>query len=261
LEWIGTVIGTGMLLFELALEPWTTEQDRLLAMLPDEERERILRLRRSEDRSRALIAALLPRLAIGARRGIPISAIGLPRTAAGKPYAPDERGLCFNLSHSGSYVALAMGPSAVGIDIEQIRTGNDCDAIAARFFAPDERDWLQRFDAAQRRLRFFELWSRKESILKATGEGLAGHLAGFSTVPDANQEQAIEVGEERWWVRSYHDLPGYSLAVSTTAAGLPRHPPIRSLLRDHPDRQPLIERASSAVARLLEQLSVPESPA
>jgi 4'-phosphopantetheinyl transferase len=253
------LIGTGMLLFELALEPWTTENERLLTLLPVEERERILRLRRDEDRSRALMAALLPRLAIAARRAVPINTIRLPRTAAGKPYDPDDPAFCFNLSHSGRYVALAMGPEPVGIDIEQIRTGNDCDAIAARYFAPAEQDWLRRFDDAGRRVRFFELWSRKESILKATGEGLAGHLAGFSAVPGPERETVVEIGAERWWVRSYHDLSGYSLAVSTTAAGLPGHPPVRSLRRDHPDRLPLLERASSAVTRLLEQLSADES--
>lgn len=242
------------------LQPWTAEHDALLAALPRDERTRIMRYRRTEDRCRALMAAILPRLAIGYRRDLPLGTIILPRTAAGKPFYADDPGLCFNLSHSGNYVALALGPAPVGVDIELIRAKRDSDAIAKRFFATDEFRWLSRFGQPERAVRFYELWSRKESVVKAAGDGLAGNLAGFSTVPGGDCESAVNVDGHRWWVRSFHEPTGYSLAVCTAAAGLPLRKPILSRDGTKPSAPRLADRACQAVAELLDQAAPIERP-
>ena len=49
----------------------------------------------------------------------------------------------FNLSHSGMYVAAAFGTEDIGVDVELMRTGKQ--KIAQRFFAEDERKYLEKY--------------------------------------------------------------------------------------------------------------------
>ncbi|MBK5929299.1 4'-phosphopantetheinyl transferase family protein [Halochromatium salexigens] len=256
----------GLLLVELSLTPWGERHAALLALLPAEEQARIQRYRQDQDRSRGLVAALLPRLLIARETGQPLAAIRFARAEHGKPYHADDATLHFNLSHSGVHVALAVGPAPVGVDVEQIRPTRDWEAIAQRFFAADEQRWLARFADGERQARFFELWSRKESLLKATGDGLAGALSSFSAIPvtaageevgtcvevdvgasakvNANKEHRIRFRGISWHLRSYQGIPGCALALCARAPGLPAPLRVDTRVED------LIERTSAAVDAL-----------
>jgi 4'-phosphopantetheinyl transferase len=116
----------------------------------------------------------------------------------GKPYwANIKDRLHFNISHSGSWIVLAFSSHfPVGIDI-QSRTGRasrDSLALATRFFHPSEQDSLRRAEADQRETLFFDIWSGKEAVIKAFGEGVHGGLRKFSVTPapEAGQWQAID---------------------------------------------------------------------
>ena len=102
--------------------------------------------------------------------------------AYGKPRLDPEYGhsLEFNLSHSRGLALIGLANTAVGVDVEHIRPESDLVEIARRFFSPAEADRLL---ALPRRLRteaFFGCWTKKEAYLKASGEGLAKPLDGFS---------------------------------------------------------------------------------
>lgn len=222
-------IQTGLLVVELALEPWGAAQAGLLEQLPAEEQSRILRYRRDADRYRSLAAALLPRLLISHQRAQPLAQIHIERGPTGKPFYPADPQLHFNLSHSGQFVALALGTSPVGVDVEQVRPTRDWDAIAKRFFTVEEQQWLARFDNAERRHRFVALWSRKESLLKATGEGIAGGLSSFCAIAEDHAEIEIDHRGQRWFLRSYPALTGYGLALCSGAPGLPQ--PLQAQVR------------------------------
>lgn len=86
-----------------------------------------------------------------------------------------------------------------------------------------------RFDPTERRDRFVALWSRKESLLKATGEGVAGGLSTFCAIAEDDAEIEIDHRGQRWFLRSYPTLPGYGLALCTGAPGLPQ--PLRAQAR------------------------------
>jgi len=245
---------TGLLLLELALEPWGPRQAELLRCLPAQAQARIQRYRRDDDRNRGLAAAFLPRLLIAQQTGQSPAAIELQRSPRGKPYYPLDPSLQFNLSHSGIYVALAVGPDPVGVDVEQLRLSTDIDGIARRFFAADEQRWLAQFRTSERAARFFELWSRKESLLKATGDGLAGSLAAFSVIPDAGGQLSLAFRGRHWQLRSYQDLAGYSLALCTCST-----PPSRPLLCQSGTGE-LIEGTAAAVAALAQVAVGPAAP-
>jgi 4'-phosphopantetheinyl transferase len=110
-------------------------------------------------------------------------------TPSGKPFLRDADATgdaSFSLSHTRGMVACAVTRDAdVGIDVESIDRDVHDRAISVRFFAASERDALARLAPEIRRRRFFDLWTLKEAILKATGLGLAQSLDRFVFDVDA----------------------------------------------------------------------------
>ena len=98
--------------------------------------------------------------------------------------------LHFNLSHTQGLAALAVtAHREVGVDVEsfeRLRINLD---VAHRFFAPAEANGLFALPAAQRVRRFLQLWTLKESYIKARGMGLALPLRqfAFTNVDDTPQ--------------------------------------------------------------------------
>jgi 4'-phosphopantetheinyl transferase len=98
----------------------------------------------------------------------------------GKPaLAPDfaGSGLHFNIAHTAGLVAMAVSSQgAIGVDVEHHGARRAPLDVAPRYFTEGEARELAHLAEADRTLRFYALWTLKESWLKATGEGLAGGL-------------------------------------------------------------------------------------
>lgn len=91
--------------------------------------------------------------------------------------------LRFNLSHTdGLLTCLIAHHRNVGVDTEAADRSVDIDAIADRFLAPSKSSHLRALSALERRQRFFELWTLRESYLKARGVGMSMPLDKFSIV-------------------------------------------------------------------------------
>lgn len=87
-------------------------------------------------------------------------------------HLPDHPELGFNLSHSGDWIVLATASHGqVGVDIETIDPTFPALEIAEEFFLLEERRWIRK--GADPTLRFFQLWTAKEALMKATGEGMS----------------------------------------------------------------------------------------
>ena len=117
--------------------------------------------------------------------------------AHGKPAIDPDLGLPdirFNLSHSGNLAAIAVNlASEVGIDIEHIQPARANIAIAERFFSPQEIGALRALPESDQVLGFFSCWTRKESYLKARGDGLSVPLSDFD-VSLAPEEPPVLLG-------------------------------------------------------------------
>jgi len=96
----------------------------------------------------------------------------------GKPGLKDaSAGLHFNLTHCEDLALLAVTRTCpVGVDVERARALGDADDIAVRFFSTRESEGLKSLPDAEKPVAFFNLWTRKEAWLKATGEGLSESL-------------------------------------------------------------------------------------
>lgn len=116
---------------------------------------------------------------------------GKPFLTAGGPH--------FNLTSSGGLSALAVSQSPVGADIEQVRA--ECPPILRRFFLPDELSWLDRSPSPE---RFYLLWTRLESVLKADGSGFSRWRQRTHSLLDP----------EGPWIIKGIDLGGYMLSCA-----------------------------------------------
>jgi 4'-phosphopantetheinyl transferase len=163
---------------QLPLEDLLAE--RLASHLIPDETARAARFRREEDRQRFIAGRGGLRVLLGAQLGLPPGEVPLVQLNSGKlrlaghPKANVE----FNVAHSGSVtlIALSLG-AAVGVDVEAMRPLPDALQLAERFFSPAESAALVAAPAAERLTVFYQLWTRKESVLKATGAGIANGLA------------------------------------------------------------------------------------
>lgn len=103
----------------------------------------------------------------------------LALTERGKPYLLHHPEIYFSISHSGRLAVCAASDKPVGIDAQEIRSYDA--GIATLAFSAKERAWLAGQSDGDR--AFTRLWTRKESYLKMTGEGITVDLQDISLEP------------------------------------------------------------------------------
>ena len=143
----------------------------------------------------------------------------------GKPFVENHFQLCFNISHSGSIAVIAITDRDVGIDVEHLDRHVDTAAVLRRFFSPAEQASHAQFQPADPRCTFFRGWTRKEAVLKATGEGIAGlahnEISFAPALPHAmltyrNSAEAAQT----WFFHEFEPAPGYIAALACQAPPL-----------------------------------------
>ena len=216
--------------FTIDLAGFETPPPAWLAMLDDSERERAARFRRPEDHLAFAATHTLKRLALAAERpGEHPADLRFCANAFGKPTLADHRRPCFNLSHTTGLVALAVsrqGP--VGVDVEVIDEAIATSDLARSTFTPAEVAVLE--GEADRIRAFFALWTAKEAVVKAEGQGLSLPL------------EAIFVGETEasgpsglWRLWRAEPRSGYLLALAWSGPERGEAPAVASHLLDAAD--------------------------
>ena len=187
---------------------------QMLPFITEDRKNKIVQLKKKEDRCRSLAAGLLLEYAL---RECGISLLPgkmqqmvLTFGENGKPVLKENIGIYFNLSHSGRYVAGVFSDSEVGIDVEQIRKGQM--KVAEHFFCPEEYLALQKGKMKKADCYFTELWTRKESYIKAVGKGMALDLASFCVLREQVEVLKSEQ-KEQWYLQSFCPKSGYILSV------------------------------------------------
>lgn len=136
--------------------------------------------RHPNSRERQMLARGLLREKLGEAAGRPPASLTFARDTQGKPYLLNAD-LRFNTSHSQAACALAWShsPLDLGVDIEDLDRSFHEARLAEHAFSPGEiKAWQQ---ASNPRQRWLCIWTRKESLLKATGLGIRISLASIDT--------------------------------------------------------------------------------
>jgi len=110
-----------------------------------------------------------------------------------------ERRLHFSISHSHHLAVVGVTELApIGVDIEYQQSDFDWNAIARRYFAPGEYRQIMALPENHRQHAFYCCWTRKEAVVKATGEGLSDRFRSFevSVSPDERAEVLTDVSQD-----------------------------------------------------------------
>ncbi|HEV2270038.1 MAG TPA: 4'-phosphopantetheinyl transferase superfamily protein [Steroidobacteraceae bacterium] len=152
-------------------------------LLSADERAAQARLRFAKDQRRYLVTRSLVRTVLSRYAAVRPQDWAFSAGPRGRPQISAPRAapaLEFNISHSADLVLLGVTSGrALGIDTESVVAREaDIDGLN-RYFAPEESAALLALAPRERRRRFFELWTLKESYIKARGLGLAIALDAF----------------------------------------------------------------------------------
>ncbi len=142
----------------------------------------------------------------------------------GKPaLAPNFYALSFNVSHSDDLALIAVREAgALGVDVERVRPDIGGDEIAARFFCPAERAWLNSLPREHRSVGFFCLWTRKEAYIKGLGSGLWHDLNAFDvsqSPPHPVLHRDPDNAVPQWYVHDLAPGDGYRAALAVEGPG------------------------------------------
>lgn len=156
---------------------WTAVAATSRGVLSPNELARASRYRFEKDARRYMLSHLLIRGLLGLYLGEPASEIVIQHSSLGKPHlARSRHGLHFNLSHSGRVAVFALALMEIGIDTERICAERAIDAIAHMYISKNESQWLGALPSSKRDKAYFQIWTRKEALLKAIGTGLIDNL-------------------------------------------------------------------------------------
>jgi 4'-phosphopantetheinyl transferase len=160
----------------IELKIWAVNLDRGsddLSLLSASERLRADRLKRPQDRERSLEAHCAVRRALAIELGVDPRSLEFDKTTAGKRFLTKPvQDLEFSLSHSGQHGLVAVAKDrSVGVDVEVRRTMSDILGVALRIATPREAKRLKQASTSEVHSTFFDLWTRKEAVLKALGRG------------------------------------------------------------------------------------------
>ena len=173
-----------------------------LSELSRERAEKAVRYKMADDRKRSISAGLL------LSRFLPDTRIHTDEF--GKPRA--ESGVCFNLSHSGDYAVLAVADNEIGVDIERAR-----DITALKMgkivFCENEMELLEKSGGNTR--LFFDLWTKKEALLKCMGKGFHRNAKSVDVSGDYYDED-----KTRYYFKLYR-FDDYTLAACSTKNNFP----------------------------------------
>jgi len=190
----------------------------LVALLDAHERDRLTHFRRAADRARYLAAHALARLVLADAVGRHADTLEFDRTCRcgqqhGKPQLDDGPG--FSLTHAADLVGVAVHPGGpVGLDVEQVRELSDLSGMAAHVCSPAE--------TAPDAPAFFTLWTRKEALLKATGDGLSAPMTQITLGPSGVREWTGDGAPNvPVWLRDLRPAPGYLAAIAGFGAAAP----------------------------------------
>lgn len=173
------------------IDVWQTslslfEQNNALSeletLLTASDKQQISMLKRAPERKVKTVSRAFLRAVLAKYTGLQPTEIEFRQGLHGKPeIANAGYQLEFNLSHSDNVLACVIcKDKPVGIDIERIRFKRNLKALVKSLFSESEYDEFEALSELKQEQYFYDRWTLKESLIKATGKGLTTKLSNVS---------------------------------------------------------------------------------
>jgi 4'-phosphopantetheinyl transferase len=209
------------------------EYDNLLA---DNERAKQSRFHFASDRHRYLVTRVLVRTVLSRYASVDPRNWIFATNDFGRPYVANTSQaisrLSFNVSHTNGLILMGVAKgAALGVDVENTGVRELYAGIADRYFSASEVADLHSLPKPQQHKRFFDIWTLKESYIKARGMGLAIPLDAFSfhfpTERTVAFSMQASLGDKaaRWQFWQFYPEPDFTAAVCAERVIRSRPPP------------------------------------
>lgn len=147
---------------------------KCINILSCEESNKLLNLRVQKSKWEFVISRLALKILLSKYTGINVYNIDLSYNKYGKPFIKNNP-LYFNLSHSNKKTVIVFCNEEVGVDLEYIIKEITINDIAPLVLSSREQNMLLGVTGLSKIRKFFEIWTKKEALLKAMGVGLGAY--------------------------------------------------------------------------------------
>jgi len=153
-------------------------------VIAPEERRRAMAFHFERDRRNYLLTRALVRIVLSRYASIDPRTWTFSTSEYGKPLIANDRrigaAISFNISHTNGLILIGItGAAGLGVDTENTSRTPPIE-VASQFFAPAEVCALNALPQTLRAERFLEIWTLKESYIKARGMGMSIPLQRFA---------------------------------------------------------------------------------
>ncbi len=169
-------------------------KDEALNLISGERVYKALKYVKEEDTLRSITGSLLIKKYAGGLDGIKYDFYG----------KPCKDNCFFSLSHSNSYVVLAVADSEIGVDIEMVRSRNP--KLADYVLSTEEKKELKE------EMDFYRFWTSKESLVKYVGFGIDRDLKLIPALPLNGPKKYV--GKNAYAINFDYDN-NYTISVTT----------------------------------------------
>lgn len=220
--WTSCLYSDELAIFRCLIDEVNVADTLLRNVLTPDERSRADRYRRKEDQLRFIVGRMCLRLLAATYLHRSPADILLVEGRNGKPGIKDAGNLQVNVSHAGDWVLVGIGKSSVGIDIEKINPDFLFGDLLDQSFAPAEQQSIRQSEDARR--AFYQLWTRKEAIVKATAKGMDDDFSLIPSLDGIHEVNSLLIGEAgTWQVDSFGVADGYVASIARQLpSGMPK---------------------------------------
>jgi 4'-phosphopantetheinyl transferase len=189
-------------------------------ILSEDEVARAERFRLPHLRRRFVAGRGALRTILGGCLGVEPRELVFSYSAHGKPsLAEAPVDIQFNVSHSDDLMVVAVcRESPIGVDIEKQDPRFHSLEIAARYFCQSENDEIARRGGEAGQRAFFQFWTAKEAVLKATSLGMALDLSkleiDLTPLRIVHMEDSAKINGADWHLTAFSPAEGYSGALA-----------------------------------------------
>ena len=139
-------------------------------LLSPDEHQRAARYHHDRDRERFIVSRVALRQLLGKYLELAPAHVRFMTGDNKKPYVVANIPLYYNVAHAGDRILIAVSDHIAGVDVEHITRDIAIDDIAQTCCSAAEQQHIN--PATDKPRAFYQLWTRKEALLKATGKGI-----------------------------------------------------------------------------------------
>ncbi|RYE26807.1 MAG: 4'-phosphopantetheinyl transferase superfamily protein [Sphingobacteriaceae bacterium] len=186
-------------IWRIKISAFTAELHSLQTLLEVKELQKIERYQHETDRQTRIISRAVLRILLSRYLLIDPAEIRFKLDDYKKPVLQqiDSAGLYFNVSHTGDWILIGIAANSIGVDLEKIDASFIDQNLLEFSCSSAEKIFIQ--SAANPVESFYQLWTKKEALLKATGKGLTDNLAQVPSLDGIHEVSGLIIGSEENW--------------------------------------------------------------